>query len=541
MPLSMGEKLGPYEILSAIGAGGMGEVYKARDTRLSRMVAIKVLPEHLASNAEARQRFEREAQAVSSLNHPHICTLYDVGRQDGSDYLVMEYLEGETLAARLRKGPLPAPQALEYGVQITMALAEAHKQDVFHRDLKPGNIMLTKTGAKLLDFGLAKLARAEAAPGADQPTVSADLTAKGTLLGTLPYMAPEQLEGKEADARSDIFAFGAVIYEMLAGRRAFEGKSQASVMAAILEHDPPPISTLQPLTPPALDRVTKTCLAKDPDDRWQTARDLKRELGWIAGAPESGSPAPASFTAASRYVSLPWIAAAVALIALAIPAARHLRETPPPETRVDIVTPATDSPASFALSPDGRKIVFGAWGDGASRLWLRSLATTAAQPLAGTEGATVPFWSPDSRSIGFFAGNALKRLDLGGGAPQTLAPAVAGRGGTWNADGVIVFAPSLSTPLMRVPATGGTAVAVTTLGPQQRGHHAPFFLPDGRRLLFYMPGAPSGWMGRRPRSRASRLRWPRACPLISRSPGAPSRPRRPGWWPTGRAGAASGN
>lgn len=490
MPLSMGEKLGPYEILSAIGAGGMGEVYKARDTRLSRMVAIKVLPEHLASNAEARQRFEREAQAVSSLNHPHICTLYDVGRQDGSDYLVMEYLEGETLAARLRKGPLPAPQALEYGVQITMALAEAHKQDVFHRDLKPGNIMLTKTGAKLLDFGLAKLARAEAAPGADQPTVSADLTAKGTLLGTLPYMAPEQLEGKEADARSDIFAFGAVIYEMLAGRRAFEGKSQASVMAAILEHDPPPISTLQPLTPPALDRVTKTCLAKDPDDRWQTARDLKRELGWIASAPESGSPAPASFTAASRYGSLPWIAAAVALIALAIPAARHLRETPPPETRVDIVTPATDSPTSFALSPDGRKIVFGAWGDGASRLWLRSLATTAAQPLAGTEGATVPFWSPDSRSIGFFAGNALKRLDLGGGAPQTLAPAVAGRGGTWNAEGVIVFAPSLSTPLMRVSATGGTAVAVTTLGPQQRGHHAPFFLPDGRRLLFYMPGAP---------------------------------------------------
>src|SRR6202043_631765 len=274
MPILTGKRLGPYEILSAIGAGGMGEVYRAKDTRLNRIVAIKVLPAHLADSPELRERFEREARTIASLNHPHICTLYDIGHQDGTDYLVMEYLEGETLAQRLLKGPLPLDQVLQYAIEITDALDKAHRKGVTHRDLKPGNIMLTKSGTKLLDFGLAKLNQ-EVAPAnvplSQLPTANEPLTAQGSIVGTLQYMAPEQLEGKDVDARADIFAFGAVVYEMAPGKKAFEGKSQASVISAIMSSDPAPISTLQPMTPPTLDRVVKTCLAKDPDERWQTA------------------------------------------------------------------------------------------------------------------------------------------------------------------------------------------------------------------------------------------------------------------------------
>src|SRR6202140_4631115 len=294
MPLSAGTKLGPYEVLSAIGAGGMGEVYKARDKRLDRIVAIKVLPTHLADRSELRERFEREAKTIASLNHPHICTLFDIGQQDGIDYLVMEYLEGETLAQRLQKGPLPLEQVLQYAIEIADALDKAHRKGVTHRDLKPGNIMLTKTGTKLLDFGLAKL-KQEAVPAnvplSELPTAKDPLTAQGAIVGTLQYMAPEQLEGKEVDARTDIFAFGAVVYEMATSQRAFEGKSQASVISAIMSSDPTPMSSLQPMTPPALDRAVKTCLAKDPDGRWQTASDLARELKWIA---EGGSHAGVS-------------------------------------------------------------------------------------------------------------------------------------------------------------------------------------------------------------------------------------------------------
>src|SRR5580693_3434104 len=286
MAILPGRRLGPYEILSAIGAGGMGEVYKARDTRLDRIVAIKVLPTHLADRAELRERFEREAKTIASLNHPHICVLHDIGQQDGTDYLVMEYLEGETLAQRLLKGPLPLEQVLQYAIEISDALDKAHRKGVTHRDLKPGNIMLTKSGSKLLDFGLAKL-REDSAPStplSQLPTGKDPITAQGTILGTLQYMAPEQLEGKQADARTDIFAFGLVVYEMATGKKAFEGKSQASVISAIMSSDPQPMSSLQPMTPPALDRVVKRCLAKEPENRWQSANDLANELKWIAEA-----------------------------------------------------------------------------------------------------------------------------------------------------------------------------------------------------------------------------------------------------------------
>src|SRR5579864_9387740 len=285
MAILLGKRLGPYEILSAIGAGGMGEVYRARDTRLDRIVAIKVLPTHLANRSELRERFEREARTIASLNHPHICTLFDIGQQDGIEFLVMEYIEGETLAQRLAKGPLPLEQVLRYAIEIADALDKAHRKGITHRDLKPGNIMLTKSGTKLLDFGLAKLAQ-EAAPvtsDSQLPTMKDPITAQGTILGTLQYMAPEQVEGKmdQIDARTDIFAFGVVVYEMATGKKAFEGKTQASLIAKILETDPPPLSSLQPMTPPALDRVVKRCLAKEPDDRWQSARDLEQDLKWI--------------------------------------------------------------------------------------------------------------------------------------------------------------------------------------------------------------------------------------------------------------------
>src|SRR5712692_8290346 len=299
MRLSTGTTLGPYEILAPAGSGGMGEVYRARDTRLDRIVAIKVLPAHLADEPERRERFEREARTIASLDHPHICVLHDIGRQDGIDFLVMEYLEGETLAQRLLKGPLPLEQVLQYAIEISDALDKAHRKGVTHRDLKPGNIMLTKTGTKLLDFGLAKLRQdaAPATPLSELPTAKDALTARGTIVGTLQYMAPEQLEGKEVDARTDIFAFGAVVYEMATGKKCFDGKSQASVIGAILKDDPPPISSLQPMTPPALDRTVKTCLAKDLDGRWQTASDLTRELKWIA---EGGSQVTLAPTAAVK-------------------------------------------------------------------------------------------------------------------------------------------------------------------------------------------------------------------------------------------------
>ncbi len=503
MPLKIGTRLGPYEIVAPLGSGGMGEVYRARDTRLDRTVAVKVLPAHLSESHEARQRFEREARAVSSLNHPNICVLHDVGRHDGVDFLVMEHLEGETLAARLERGPLPAEELMRCAVQIADALDKAHRQGVIHRDLKPGNIMLTKSGAKLLDFGLAKSAGGLAGDAGltISPTLSRPLTAEGSIVGTFQYMAPEQLEGKEADARSDIFAFGTVLYEMATGRRAFQGKSQAGVIAAILHVDPPSIASLQPLTPPALERVVGRCLAKDPEERWQSARDLAFELQTFAAAgphPEPAVAAPARMRERALWIALVVLLGA-ACSALGI-AWRRAVSVEPRTVRAFIPAPDGVSFRSsgfnagpVAVSPDGGRLAFtGMEENGTQMLWVRPIDSVAAVPLEGTEGAIYPFWSPDGRSIGFFADGKLKRIDVAGGPALTVCDATSGRGGAWSPRGVILFSPQQASGLFRVQAVGGKAAQVTTLDETRREgtHRWPQFLPDGRTFIFFSRIAP---------------------------------------------------
>jgi serine/threonine protein kinase/Tol biopolymer transport system component len=493
MALGPGTRLGPYEIQSAIGAGGMGEVYRARDTRLDRVVAIKVLPSHAGDNPGFRERFEREARTVAALNHPHICTLHDVGHQDGVDFLVMEHLDGETLAQHLAKGPLLLDSALRYAIEIADALDKAHRAGIIHRDLKPGNIMLTRQGAKLLDFGLAKTTPgAVAASGLSiAPTVQTPVTMQGTILGTLQYMAPEQIEGQDADTRTDIFAFGCVLYEMLTGRKAFEGKTQASLVGAILEREPPRVSALAPIVPSTLDWLVSVCLAKDPERRWQSAADMSRHLERaVADQSSTAGVAPIGRRSIRRALA-PWIVAAVAMVALIAVLALDLRRPPAalPVVSFDVTTPPTREPTSFAISPDGEQLAFVAMSDGASKLWLRELGQTMARAIPGTDGATYPFWSPDNRSIGFFADAKLKRLDIGAGSPRALADAPAGRGGTWNRDGTILFtADGLMGPtsnIMSVSATGGAAKAVTHVAANEATHRWPQFLPDGRRFLFF--------------------------------------------------------
>jgi hypothetical protein len=505
MALVSGTKLGPYEIQSALGAGGMGEVYRARDTRLDRIVAIKILPSHLSENAEARQRFEREARTISSLNHPNVCTLHDVGHQDGVDYLVMEYLEGETLADRLRKGPMPVEQVLKYAIEICEGLEKAHRSGVVHRDLKPGNIMLTKTGAKLMDFGLAKTS--VASPGATSgltatlttPVGSHPLTAQGTVVGTFQYMAPEQVEGKEADARSDVFALGAVLYEMVTGKRAFEGKTAASAMAAVLERDPAPISSLRPTSPPALERLVKTCLDKDPDERWQTAHDVKLQLRQIA---ESGSQAGMTASSAAavpvasdkskrRYLRWALLGLTIAAAAAAGYLARVPHPAPPVWGGLNL-TGELGEEGSFVLSSDGSRLAYvAADSQGRIVLWVRRLDSPKGQPLDGTEGVEYPFWSADGRNIGFFADGKLKRLEASGQNLETVCDAPNGRGGTWNRDGVIVFAPNAVGGLAKVGASGGTAVPVTRAS-ASINHRFPHFLPDGRHFLFTLAYGKNG-------------------------------------------------
>jgi len=502
MPLASGVRLGPYEILAPLGSGGMGEVYKARDTRLDRVVAVKVLPEQLATDPQFRQRFEHEARAVAALNHPNICTLHDVGEAPGPEaggesirFLVMEYLEGETLADRLKTGALPLEQALQYAMQIADALDKAHRAGIVHRDLKPGNVMLTKGGAKLLDFGLAKGGGVASGTGLSMmPTTPAGLTAQGTILGTFQYMAPEQLEGEQADARTDIFAFGAVLYEMLTGKKAFEGKSHASLISSIMSSRPAALSSLLPVVPPALDRIVQTCLAKDRNDRFQTAHDLLLQLRWTAEAD-----ATTALPAASRKRSgerAAWAIAAFALLIAAAAVALLLIRRAPGSQALEssqfLILPPEKGAfsadvTSQAISPDGRQIVFAATSAGGrQKLWVRPIDSLEARPLSGTDEGTSPFWSPDSRSIGFFTNNKLKRVDLAGGAPQTLGDASFSLGGTWNREGVILFAPNIGAPLFRVSATGGEVAQVTEVDPKVRDsvQLAPFFLPDGRHFLF---------------------------------------------------------
>ncbi len=502
--LAAGTKLGPYEVLSSLGSGGMGEVYRARDTRLDRTVAIKVLASDLCSSPELKQRMEREARAISSLNHPHICQLYDIGSQDGVDFLVMEFLAGETLADRLRQGALPLPEVFKIGIAIAEALAVAHRQGIVHRDLKPGNIMLTDSGAKLMDFGLAKPvsmpAAASSSTSAPAFTAAATiseasplspLTSVGSIVGTIQYMSPEQIAGKEIDARSDIFALGAVLYEMATGKRAFSGKSQISVASLILDGDPEPISSLKPLAPPAFEHVISTCLQKNPEQRFQTAHDIKLELEWIASGRSSPAVQPQS-RGRERYA---WIGGLIIVMLLGVVIGGLFRPpaqkpqivrsviNPPPNSAFNLIGDFAGSPV---LSPDGSAIAFTANGPGGkTNLWVRSVDQIEARMLSGTDGATHPFWSPDSRSIGFFADEKVKTIDTSSDSASALAEARNGRGGSWGPGGVILFSPNIQSPIMRVNASGGPAVPVTTIDIKQHtSHRFPFSLPDGKHFLY---------------------------------------------------------
>ncbi len=473
MALASGTRLGPYEILSALGAGGMGEVWKARDTRLNRLVAIK------ASHTSFSERFEREARAIAAVNHPHVCALYDVG----PDYLVMEYVEGESL-----QGPVPPAQAIALAEQILDALDAAHQKGIVHRDLKPDNILLTKSGVKVLDFGLAKMQRAPAVEGPSQAaTQTVSLTAEGSILGTLPYMSPEQVEGHDADTRSDLFAFGVVLYELIAGTRPFAGKTQANLVASILTEEPRPLFEVQPLTSRGLWEVVRICLAKDPEKRWQSARDVRHALRWVAAAPPPSMPA--------RSVRV-WqgLAVAMAALALGIGAWAFQPAAPDAPSRFEASMPENVMPfRDVSVSPDGRKLVFTAQ-DG---VWFRSFDSPEWRRLPGTEGASTPFWSPDSRHVGFIVDDTLRKIDTTGGPAETVAslPTAAPQSGTWNRDGDIVLGSwggGSGGPMWRVSAAGGAATPVTQVD-ESKGefvHTWPTFLPDGKQFLYFRSGPP---------------------------------------------------
>jgi Tol biopolymer transport system component len=490
MPIRVGTRFGEYEVANSLGSGGMGEVYRARDTNLKRDVALKTLPPAVANDADRLARFQREAEVLASLNHPNIAHIYGLERSDGTTALAMELIEGATLDERISQGRIPVEEALRIANQIADALEAAHERGIVHRDLKPSNIKLRPDGiVKVLDFGIAKAldTHAVTGPGPAALTTPA-MTEAGFVLGTAAYMSPEQARGKAVDRRTDIWAFGCVLYEMLTGKPAFLGEDVTTTLAMVLQGSAD-LNELPPDVSASVRRTLELCFEKDPRKRIADMHDVRLAL---AGAFEVAASATRSWDAPGGRRT--WVAALVvailAAVALAIPALRHLRETPPPETRVDIVTPATTEPGSFALSPDGRQIVFTAPGPGGSQLWLRSLASPVAKPLAGTERAVFPFWAPNGGSIGFFADGSLRRLDLGSGAPRALASAGNGAGGTWNADDVIVFAPSLTTPLMQISANGGAATQVFALARGEFGHTNPYFLPDGRRLLYRATGTP---------------------------------------------------
>ena len=467
----------------------MGEVYRARDTRLDRTVAIKILPSVISADPIAKQRFEREAKTISSLNHPNICVLHDVGSQDGIEYLVMECVDGETLAKKLEKGPLPLEQALKIGREMAGALDKAHRSGVVHRDLKPGNVMLTATGAKLLDFGLAKPAAALASLATLTAVAPANspVTQQGTIVGTFQYMSPEQVEGKELDGRSDIFSLGAVLYEMVTGKRAFQGKSQLSVASAILEKEPEALGAVKPTAPAALDRAIRRCLAKDPEERWQSASDLASELKWLAG---DGSKTEALAQTAGNEkwnAGAAWMLATV-LLALTAAGVTWWWKTPETKGRAYYASPFRLGANDLAISPDGRMTAIVAYWDPGNQyvIWTYRLGEASAAALEGTEGASHPFWSADGKWIGFFAQGKLKKVALVGKSVQVICDAPNGRGGTWNKDGVILFTPDVFTGIYRVAAEGGTAAKVTDLDSAraESSQRWPVFLPDGRHFIY---------------------------------------------------------
>src|SRR5688572_19235375 len=453
MMLAAGTHLGPYEILELLGAGGMGEVYRARDVRLDRSVAIKTMAADLAMDAESRQRFDVEARAVSALSHPNICALFDVGRDSprhrggpsagaAVDFLVFELVAGESLADRLIRGPLPLDVLWRTAEEIAGALDAAHARGITHRDLKPANVMLTRSGAKLLDFGLAKLRQPVAPTPVSQATLSFNptLTAKGAVLGTFAYMAPEQIEGKAVDARADIFAFGALLYEMATGRRAFDGDSQAGLTASILARHPPPASSVQASLPPSFDHLVERCLAKDPDERWQSARDVLFELRWIAERPEEAARRARS---GSRHRAWRIGAGAAALfggVAVGVALYRNAADRPSAPSRavmrLSLALPssaplALEDQTSVALSGDGTKLAYVARTPVGTQLYLRALDQFGATPIEGTEGGSLPFFSPDGEWIAFFADRKLKKIAIAGGTPITLGDAPTSRGGVW--------------------------------------------------------------------------------------------------------------
>ena len=509
MNIAAGTKLGPYEILGALGSGGRGEVYRARDTRLGREVAVKVLPAHLSADASGKARFEREAKTISGLNHPNICVLHDVGSQDGVDYLVMELVDGETLADRLAKASIPVEHVLKIGREIAEALDKAHRCGIIHRDLKPGNIMLTRAGAKLMDFGLARPAVKEASLATlttASPTNS-PVTQQGMIVGTFQYMSPEQVEGKDLDGRSDIFSLGAVLYEMLTGKKAFEGKSQLSVASAILEKEPAPINEAKPFTPANLDHAVRRCLAKDPEERWQTARDLAMELKWIG---ESGSGATARLEKAKdaeapvgkRVRNVGVAALWMLLIGTGVGLMRLFevwRGGSSSGTKGAMYFSATlPFPAhSMAIAPNGHTVAVVGYSEAERKnvIWLYEVGAQSAKILPDTEGANFPFWSPEGNTVAFFADGKLKRVDIAGGPPRVLCDAPSGRGGTWSQDGVILFTPSgqLGDGIHRIAANGGPESPVS-LADVEHGENTrrwPQFLPDGRHYL-YLAGSING-------------------------------------------------
>jgi len=483
------KQFGPYVIEGPIGSGGMGEVFRASDSRLGRTVAIKVIPPHLAARSELRQRFEIEARAIASLNHPHICALFDIGEQDGAAYMVMEFLEGQSLADRLKKGPLPLEEALRHAIHTTDALDQAHRRGVYHRDIKPGNMMLTKQGVKLLDFGLARLRDRVKSVNQDEPTVS--LTQPGTVLGTPQYMCPEQAEGRDVDGRGDVFSFASVLYESITGRKAFPGKTMGEVMSAVMRCEPPPLIEG---VPASLNRALRICWARDPDERWQSAGDLRREIEWIAkGGDTTGVPAvPPSMP---RREMLAWGSAVILGAAATTAIVRGFRSVPAGPDRVRFTI--TDSPPAIvvnrfqalpSISPDGKLVALAASAAGRQNIWIRALESTEMREIPGNEAAGSFFWSPDSRWLGFFAGNQLKRISPAGGQAEKICDTPIGSGATWNNQGVIVFQKDRDGALYRVAAGGGTPEPATMLAEGQAGHTFPTFLPDGKTFLFSVLG-----------------------------------------------------